>query len=158
MTKSDFYWLCGYLEGEGSFMKGPPSRPQYPVLSATSTDEDIIQRVGQLLNVSYCSVTKRKAHWRQSHTLRIHGRKAVELMKEMRPQMSQRRQMQIDAAVASYERRPMRGSSKLTDEKIREIKRLIREGVSTRQIAASVPCSTWSVNRIKNHGAFAYIQ
>jgi hypothetical protein len=52
----------------------------------------------------------------------------------------------------------MRGSSKLTDEKIREIKRLIREGVSTRQIAASVPCSTWSVNRIKNHGAFAYIQ
>jgi len=45
MEDADFYWLCGLLEGEGSFMKGPPSRPQYPVISMCSTDEDVMQRV-----------------------------------------------------------------------------------------------------------------
>lgn len=154
MNDSDFYWLCGLLEGEGSFMKGPPSCPQYPVLSVTSTDEDVIQRVSRLLDVSYCAVRKRKSHWRQSYSLRIHGRRAVELMLQMRPHMSQRRQEQIDVAVASYEKRPDRGPSKLTDEQVRQIKNLLREGCSPRAIALRVNTSYWSVNRIRNHGTF----
>ena len=68
MKDSDFYWLCGLLEGEGSFMKGPQSRPQYPILTVTSTDEDVIQRVSLLFGVTYCSVRKRKQHWRQSYS------------------------------------------------------------------------------------------
>ena len=53
MKALDFYWLCGLLEGEGSFMKGPPSRPQYPILTVTSTDEDVLQRVSKLFGVGY---------------------------------------------------------------------------------------------------------
>ncbi|MCA1643648.1 MAG: hypothetical protein LC785_17285 [Acidobacteria bacterium] len=71
MDESDFYWLCGLLEGEGSFMKGPPSRPQYPALSITSTDEDVIQRVASLLAVSYCRVTKRREHWKSGKVRRL---------------------------------------------------------------------------------------
>jgi hypothetical protein len=33
MQDSDFYWLWGLFEGEGSFTKGQPSCPQYPVLN-----------------------------------------------------------------------------------------------------------------------------
>lgn len=154
MDDSEFFWLCGLLEGEGSFMKGPPSRPQYPVLSITTTDEDVIQRVSALLGVGYCRVTKRRDHWRQSYSLRIHGKKAVSLMQKMRPHMSRRRKGRIDAAVASYEARPNRGASKLTKEQVRRVKRLIREGLSCSGIAAKTTISYWSVNRIKNHGAF----
>jgi hypothetical protein len=154
MNNSDFFWLCGLLEGEGSFMKGPPSRPQYPVLSITSTDEDVIQRVGSLLNVGYCPVTKRQAHWKQSYTLRTHGRKAVDLMLKMRPHMSQRRQAQIDAAVISYEARPNHGASKLTNNQIRQVKHLLRKNSPIRSIAAICNVSVWTVMRIKNHNAF----
>ena len=135
-------------------MKGPPSRPQFPIISINLTDLDVIQKVSQLLGVGYCPVVKRKPHWKQSYILRFHGRKAVELMLKMRPFMSKRRQEQIDVAVDSYEKRPIRGSSKLTIEQVREIKRLIIENQSFRIIAKKVHCSVWSVNRIKNHGAF----
>jgi hypothetical protein len=155
MKESDFYWLCGLLEGEGSFMKGPPSRPQYPVLSVTSTDEDVIQRISALLNVRYCSVTKRQQHWKQSFSLRIHGKKAVDLMLRMRPHMSARRQTQIDIAVASFEARPNRGASKLTEHQIRSIKQRLLAKQPIRLIAKEIGASIWSINRIKNHGAFS---
>ncbi|MDT7541147.1 MAG: hypothetical protein QOE33_1051 [Acidobacteriota bacterium] len=154
MNDADFYWLCGLLEGEGSFMKGPPSRPQYPVLSITSTDEDVIQRVGSLLGVSYCSVTKRKTHWKQSFSLRIHGRKAVDLMTRMRSHMSTRRREQIDIAVASYEARPNHGASKVSEEQIRLVKQLLRDRQTIRTIASRCKVSIWCVMRIKNHDAF----
>jgi DNA-binding NarL/FixJ family response regulator len=158
MNDSDFYWLCGLLEGEGSFMKGPPSCPQYPVLSVTSTDEDVIQRISNLLGVKYCSVRKRQSHWRQSYGLRIHGRRAVELMIQMRPHMSKRRQEQIDIAVASYEKRPDRGASKLTDDQVRQIKELIRKGHASRSIAERFNTSYSCINRIKNHGTFPDVE
>ena len=135
-------------------MKGPPSCPQYPVITVTSTDEDVIQRVSVLLGKGYCAIKKRQGHWRQSYNFRMQGRRAVELMLRMRPHMSQRRQQQIDAAVASYEARPNRGASKLTDEQVRSVKGMIKENRTIRFIAATCRVSTWSVLRIKNHGTF----
>lgn len=79
-------------------------------------------------------------------------------MLKIRPYMSVRRQAQIDAAVASYEARPNRGASKLTDDQVRRIKQLIRENLPIRSIATTCNVSTWSVNRIKNHGTFPDIQ
>lgn len=75
-------------------------------------------------------------------------------MLKMRPHMSKRRQAQIDVAVASYEARPNHGASKLTDDQVRQVKRLIRENQTVRAIASECKVSVWSVMRIKNHGAF----
>ena len=158
MNDADFHWLCGLLEGEGSFMKGPPSCPQYPVISMCCTDEDVIQRVASLFGVAYCKVKKRQDHWKQSFIIRIHAKKAVDLMLRMRPYMSQLRQGQIDVAVASYESRPNRGASKLTNEQVRSVKRLIKEKRTIRFIAATCNVSTWSVLRIKNHDTFPDVQ
>ena len=154
MQDADFYWLCGLFEGEGSFMKGPPSCPQYPVLSIASTDEDVIQRVGALLAVAYCPVRKRREHWKQSYCLRLHGRRAVELMLQMRPYMSKRRQEQIDIAVASYEKRRDRGPSKLTDDQVRQIRQLLRDGRNMRDLAIMFRTSYTCINRIKNNHTF----
>ena len=32
MALDPLYWLAGILEGEGTFMSGPPSRPNAPVV------------------------------------------------------------------------------------------------------------------------------
>jgi hypothetical protein len=119
-----------------------------------STDEDVMQRVSGLFGVIYSTVKKRQEHWRQSYIIRIHGRKAVELMLRMRPHMSKRRQEQIDIAVASYEARPNYGASKLTEKQVRQVKCLIRDNQTVRSIAAKCKVSVWSVMRIKNHNAF----
>lgn len=49
VAEHDRYWLAGLLEGEGSFLKGPPSAPRYPVLSLQMTDEDVVARVAAML-------------------------------------------------------------------------------------------------------------
>lgn len=158
MKDSDFHWLCGLLEGEGSFMKGPPSQPHYPIIQLSLTDLDVIQRVSLFFGVKYQTINKRQSHWKQCYTIRTYGKKAVELMTKMRPFMSKRRQAQIDKAVACYETRPNRGASRLTEGQVREIKRLLLEKITSRKIAESVGCSKFSVLRIKNHGAFSDIQ
>ncbi len=47
--KQETIWLSGWLEGEGSFMKGPPSQLNLPVVSGCSTDKDVMQRSNSLL-------------------------------------------------------------------------------------------------------------
>jgi hypothetical protein len=158
MKDEDFHWLCGFLEGEGSFMKGPPSQPNYPIISVTSIDEDVIQKVSLLFGVKYCLANKRQQHWQQSYVIRIYGSKAVDLMTKMRPFMSRRRQKQIDTAILSYQQRPNRGPSKLTEDQVRQIKRMLIEKKSLREIAKLAGCSKWSVSRIKNQGAFPDIK
>src|SRR5712664_747929 len=48
MKGSDFFWLVGILEGEASFIKGPPSRPYCPYVCLQMSDEDVIARVASL--------------------------------------------------------------------------------------------------------------
>jgi hypothetical protein len=108
------------------------------LVSITTTDEDIIQRVSLIFEVKYQKVRKRQEHWKQSYTIRIYGRKAVELMKKMRPVMSQRRQEQIDTAIKSYHISPNRGASKLTIKQIRKVKKLLLQNNTCREIAKNL--------------------
>jgi hypothetical protein len=48
-----FYWLAGLLEGEGSFMHGPPSRPRMPHIHLKMTDKDIIEKVAAIFQAKY---------------------------------------------------------------------------------------------------------
>src|SRR4051812_29292397 len=49
VSAQDLHWLAGLLEGEGSFIAGPPSAPRSPIVQATMVDRDIIDRAGALL-------------------------------------------------------------------------------------------------------------
>ncbi len=102
VASCDLHWLAGLLEGEGSFLKGPPSAPRYPVLALQMTDEDVVARVAAMFDRRVGCWRPPEDRWLPTYVVRITGSKAVAWMTELRPLMGHRRQMQIDQAVASY--------------------------------------------------------
>ena len=116
LALTDLHWLAGLLEGEGSFMTGPPSSPGLPVIAVNMTDQDVMARIGQIFERKVHVVRPRNVHWRTSYQVRVNGRAAVRWMTVLRPLMGLRRQAQIDRALASYAPRPV---ALLTDEAAR---------------------------------------
>ena len=102
MNTKDKYWLAGLLEGEGSFMVGPPSDKHIPVVSLQMTDQDVVQRVADLFGVTIYYKSSNNVKHKDCWTTRLKGQRAVEVMKEILPLMGQRRQSQIKRAVESY--------------------------------------------------------
>lgn len=101
MDKKTLYWLAGLLEGEGSFLKPPPSDPKRPRIHIRSTDYDVIEKVGHLFNLRYISTSndKRRAHWKTTYRILHSGKRAIEFMKTLYPLMCNRRQQQITHAL-----------------------------------------------------------
>ena len=105
MTNDDLFWLAGLLEGEGSFMHGPPSAPNTPRISINMTDEDIIARVAALFDVKYHHVRLTpygvERGWKPSFVCTITGKRAIELMKILSPLMGNRRKSKIYEIISS---------------------------------------------------------
>ncbi|MFG3710833.1 hypothetical protein [Micromonospora sp. NPDC047730] len=70
------------------------------------TDRDIIERVAELWKVSVASIRPQKEHHKQSFRVILKGARAAQLMLHLRPLLGQRRQAQVDRAVAGWEARP----------------------------------------------------
>ena len=102
MDRNTFFWLVGILEGEGSFIKPIPSRPNDPAIQIEMTDEDIISKVSKLFKKKYCKIAPRKEHYKSSYRAESRGKKAVKLMKELYPHMGERRKSQIKEAITVY--------------------------------------------------------
>lgn len=97
------HWLAGLLEGEGSFVAGVPANPTKPIIALQMTDEDVVAKVAAIFQVKYHRVDmSHEKGWRDTYRLRIAGKKAVSVMKLLRPLMGERRQGQIDKALACY--------------------------------------------------------
>jgi hypothetical protein len=104
METLDLAWVAGLLEGEGSFMRGAPSRPNKVIVSMESTDFDVLGRLADLCGVRVSTLSPRNVdRWKPTGRVRLHGSRAVSLMRAIRPWMGERRREQIDAALASYE-------------------------------------------------------
>lgn len=148
MNRNDLLWLAGYLEGEGSFCKGSPSKPRTPIISVTTTDEDVAYRVGALLGTKPWHQKPRKQHWKYSWVIHLRGQRAVDLMKDLRPLMGERRKQAIDLAIASGEgvKRRLPDSTK---EKIVEEYR--QGGVSFRRLAVKYQVSHQAVSNYVKH-------
>lgn len=105
IPENQLYWLAGLLEGEGSFLKGPPSAPNRPVISMLSTDEDVVAKVATLMGVSYwgrLSEQFERNGWKKPYAVHLRGARAVELMLMLKPLMGIRRQQQIEKAIEGY--------------------------------------------------------
>ena len=99
LDSKDLYWLAGYLEGEGCFLRPSPSTPTIPKIMAVSTDRDVIERVGRFFGVSYIFHKKpSKSHWKDSYRVASTGKNAVKIMASIYPIMGKRRQEQIRVA------------------------------------------------------------
>ncbi len=152
MENKDLYWLAGLLEGEGSFMKGPPSKPNKPRISLQMTDLDVVERAGALMGIEayHRKQDKRDPRWKPVYQFAKCGAPAVELMKLLRPLMGVRRQAQIDAALASYiPRGPGDNTRKLTWEAVREVRRRCAGGESTEKIAQDFNVSGNTIRKIR---------
>lgn len=126
MKKSDLYWLAGILEGEGSFLKGPPSKPNQPLIKIEMTDKDVIVRVSKIFGIGYY-FADRKPYKRVYRTI-LRGSSAVVLMRKLYPLMGIRRKDQITKAIHSYR---FRLKIKLDRRKYAEIKQRLAVGDET---------------------------
>lgn len=147
MVDVDLYWLAGFLEGEGSFLKGPPSSPGLPIVSVVTTDGDVAERVANLLGVKTfkSNATREIAkNWKPAYSVRKKGFAAVELMKRLYPHMSLRRKIQIEDAINSYS-----ASKRAVSEDVRlNVLQRIESGQSKRSIEKELRLNRTSIYRI----------
>jgi hypothetical protein len=136
----DLAWLAGLIEGEGTFLTGPPSAPRSPAVQLSMVDRDVVERAGTLLGVTV--VPSRREGWKTAYCVRVRGSRAVLWMKRLRPLMGARRRDQIDRAVASYGPDPRR---LLDDERASEALARLARGESVRQVATRLGTSIWCI-------------
>jgi hypothetical protein len=141
-SPSELHWLAGLLEGEGSFLRGPPSAPRTPAVQLTMVDLDVVERAAALLDSAVTVIPPRKAHWRTAYLVRLGGPRAVEWMRRLRPFMGRRRQEQIDRAIATYQPDPTR---LLDDDLATEALRRLAEGESVKEVAAGFGATVWCI-------------
>lgn len=108
-----FHWLVGILEGEGTFLRGAPSRPGAPILRVSMTDRDVVERVANLLGRAVVRLRRRKPHHKLPYATTIKGAPAVQVMYAVRPFLGKTRELQIDLAISSWQTRraPRRGGT-----------------------------------------------
>lgn len=100
--ETNFFWMVGLLEGEGSFLRPSPSKPREPKIDVEMKDEDVIKRVSALLGVGYRQRDRHRENTSVTYHVRLAGKRAAALMWRLRPYLSARRQAQIDRAVQCY--------------------------------------------------------
>ena len=109
---SDFHWLVGVLEGEGTFLRGAPSKPGAPILRVSMTDRDVVDRVANLFGRAVVRLRRRKPHHKLPYATTIKGAPAVQVMYAVRPFLGKTRQLQIDLAISSWQSRSGRRRSR----------------------------------------------
>lgn len=142
VTREDLHWLAGLLEGEGSFLKGPPSAPRHPVLALQMTDEDVVVRVAKMFGRKAGCWQPREVRWQATYMVRITGSKAVAWMTALKPLMGRRRRVQIDRALASYDPKQI---ALLDDSGARQALRMLASGSSVREVAEQFGTSVWCI-------------
>jgi hypothetical protein len=154
VSSQELHGLAGLLEGEGSFMAGPPSSPRMPVISVHMTDEDVIVRVGRIFGRKPYEARPRNPRWQASYQGRVTGGGAVRWMTLLRPLMGTRRQAQIDRALASYDPRP---SAVLTDDTARAALRALASGESVKAVASHLRVSVWCIYDLRLGRTFKHL-
>lgn len=161
--KRHLYWLAGILEAEGSFLAPSPSDANVPRISISMTDEDIIAHVADLFGVKYQTLKRRNEKHKTPYATRLKGYRAAVLMRELYPLMSKRRRGQIDRALANYRDKPDKkgqnaGFVKLTDGKVREIKRRLASGETQKTIAQEFGVSRHTISDINCSATWLHVQ
>jgi hypothetical protein len=149
-----FQWVVGLLEGEGSFMAGAPSEPNRLRISIAMTDEDVIARFAAFVNLKYSALASRSEQHKNVFRVTIRGAHAAEFMKQVQPHLGQRRQQQINEALATYldiphNRGMYNANAKISEGQAKAIKQRLQDGENLMTIAADYNISVSIVREIK---------
>ena len=79
ILRDDLLWLAGLLEGEGSFVKGPPSRPNAIGIAVEMIDEDVVERLANLFRVALVRLPSRNHKWKPTFRVLLRGDRAAAL-------------------------------------------------------------------------------
>jgi hypothetical protein len=150
----ELHWLAGLLEGEGSFMPGPPSNARMPIISVQMTDHDVVARVGRIFSRKPHAVRQRDSRWRASYMVRVTGSRAVHWMTLLRPLMGERRQAQINRALACYAPRP---TALLTDETAHGALAALAAGETVKSVATRFGVSIWCIYDLRLGRTFKHL-
>ena len=159
LSERDCHWLAGLLEGEGSFLTGPPSNPNMIAISIQMCDEDVIQRVATLFGTS-CFGPKpgKEPHHRPTFSTRTRGLKAASIMSQVRHLMGDRRKAAIDRAIESFDEKQARrrgpARSIVTQEQAKIAKNLWLQGAGATAIAKKLGVSVANVRSIFRRKTF----
>jgi hypothetical protein len=153
--QQDLHWLAGLLEGEGTFLAGPPSAPRSPAVQLSMVDRDIVDRAAALLGCAVTVVPSRREGWRTAYCARVRGARSVLWMERLRPLMGTRRQAQIDRAIASHGPDPRR---LLDDERATEALARLARGESVRQVAERFGTSIWCIYDLRLGRTHAHLE
>jgi len=158
MKEKDLAWLTGLLEGEGSFLKAPPSSPNCPRISLEMTDKDVVERAALLMGGKAAKkINLRNPHWKQTYRVIIKGSRAVKLMRVLYLQMGARRRSQIDAALETYvERKKGDNTRRLSEDQVRQIRKLTGFPIST--LAREFGVSRFTIRSIRERKSWLHIQ
>ena len=160
MTQTQLAWLAGLLEGEGSFVHGPPSAPNSPRISVQMTDEDVVRRVSTLFGLRFVSKTtaKRNPAWKTAYSVLLKGRRAVALMIRLRPLMGERRRAQIDKAVIHYTPRGTGDNKrKLTARNVRAIRKKLAAGERLLHLAVQYGVSRPTLRSLRDRKTWKWV-
>lgn len=108
MTDFELGWVVGFLEGEGTFRGVGPNI----LVAAPQAQREPLDRIQRYTGLGRIRGPYKSpsvpAHHSPIYKWQVNGRAAAALMRVLRPHMSPKRQVQIDAAFATYEIRPRR--------------------------------------------------
>jgi hypothetical protein len=154
LALTELHWLAGLLEGEGTFMTGPPSNPGLPVIAVNMTDHDVMAPLGRIFGHKVQVVRPRNVRWRTSYQVRVNGRAAVRWMHVLRPLMGSRRQAQIDRALASYAPRPV---ALLTDDAAQAALDALAGAATVKSVAERFGVCVWCIYDLRLGRTFKHL-
>ena len=157
MTEIELAWLVGLLEGEGSFLKAPPSSPNCPRISLEMTDRDIVERAATLMGGNAVErINLRNVLWKPAYRVSLKGSRAVALMQILYPKMGVRRRAQIDAALATYiERKPGDNTRRLSEDQVRQIRKATNSTIA--ELAKTFGVSRFTIRSIREYKSWVHI-
>jgi hypothetical protein len=135
-------WLAGLLEAEGTFLQPIPSEPRFPIVACQMTDLDVVEQVGSLFGTTVTRIPR--GGRRNVYATRLKGSRAVLLMRDLAPLMSERRAQAITAALDAHAA-PRHKLDFATAERIRH---LHAQGISVSQLARTFGVARATVRQI----------
>lgn len=114
MNDFELGWVCGLLEGEGSFVHKRQKRGSQTRVSILMTDLDTIERFANLVGVTakIWTVFPKGDNRKPLYGAVLCGHAAIRLMKIVLPYMGQRRTNKINSIIADWTQLPHRREPK----------------------------------------------
>lgn len=113
MVDTDAAWLAGVLEGEGSFLvywakSRSGGRSPYPRVQINMTDRDVVARVALLMGGNSVQVHRvGDERLKRAWSTKVTGKRALEVMRTVRPWMGDRRGSKIDELLTEFTKEVM---------------------------------------------------